>query len=65
MTVDGLGVARPTPFVSILHSLWWAVSTITTVGYGDMIPVTACGQTLAGVREYAAPASTQPMETAR
>lgn len=36
---------------SITHysdSLWWAVSTITTTGYGDIIPVTTAGRILAG-----------------
>ncbi len=36
-------------FTSIPATLWWAVVTLTTTGYGDMYPLTTVGRVLAGV----------------
>lgn len=36
--------AQPEIFTSVFHSLWWAVSTFTLLGYGDVYPVTTGGR---------------------
>ncbi len=40
--------AQPDVFSSIPRTMWWAIVTMASVGYGDMVPVTAVGRILAG-----------------
>ena len=40
--------AQPDSFSSIPATIWWAVVTLTTTGYGDMKPITTIGKVLAG-----------------
>ena len=37
---------QPETFKTVFHSFWWAVVTLTTVGYGDVIPITVGGRIL-------------------
>ncbi len=38
-----------TDFHSISDGLWWSVQTVTTVGYGDLVPTNAAGRLIATV----------------
>lgn len=55
--------AQPDIFSSIPATMWWAVATFTTVGYGDVYPITLWGKLLAsmaailGIGLFALPAS--------
>ena len=41
--------AQPENFASIGHSFWWAIATLTTIGYGDVYPITAIGKVLSSI----------------
>jgi voltage-gated potassium channel len=41
--------AQPVAFGSVPATLWWAVATLTTTGYGDVVPITALGRLVAAL----------------
>jgi voltage-gated potassium channel len=41
--------AQPNTFSSIPAAMWWAVATLTTIGYGDVYPVTTLGKVMASI----------------
>ncbi len=54
--------AQPDKFSSIPETMWWSVTTLTTVGYGDVFPITGLGKFLTacisilGIGVFALPA---------
>ena len=41
--------AQPDTFHNAFDALWWAIATLTTVGYGDIYPITAGGRILSSI----------------
>ncbi len=41
--------AQPEHFGSVMSAMWWGIVTLSTVGYGDVVPVTPAGKVLGGI----------------
>ncbi len=49
MMYDAEHDAQPDKFDNALSGMWWAIATLTTVGYGDIVPVTVLGKIMSAV----------------
>ncbi|WP_209428001.1 potassium channel family protein [Pararhodobacter sp. SW119] len=47
------GALQPEAFGSIPRAMWWSIATLTTVGYGDVVPLTAWGRLVGAVAAIA------------
>jgi voltage-gated potassium channel len=41
--------AQPETFQNAFSAMWWSVATLTTVGYGDIYPITIAGKIISAV----------------
>ena len=41
--------AQPDVFTNVFQTMWWGVATLTTVGYGDMYPITTSGKIITAI----------------
>lgn len=44
--------AQPDTFQNIFQGMWWSIATFTTVGYGDIYPITVAGKILSAVLAF-------------
>src|SRR5215813_4472642 len=42
-------IVDPKTFPTVWLGMWWAIETVTTVGYGDIVPQQTAGKVLAGI----------------
>ena len=54
--------AQPEVFNNAFSGIWWAASTLLTVGYGDIYPVTVLGRTVAMISSFFGIAIVAPVE---
>lgn len=47
------GMSRQAVITNVFDGIWWSVTTVTSVGYGDMVPVTAGGKVIGMVLQVA------------
>lgn len=47
------GTAQPERFGTIPDAMWWAIVTLSTIGYGDVVPITAAGKVVGAVTIFA------------
>ena len=47
LIIYNLREAENSQMTTLLDAMWWCVATVTTVGYGDVVPVTSLGRIVA------------------